>query len=234
MSWAGRRNGVLSALLPAPGSRATLGLDPGAELVRLHTCEVVHRAGQPITHVVFPVGCVVSLAAKEGDDTVDVTTVGREGPVGLAALLGATSWDTEAVCRVPGDALRLSAASLQRLLAGEHGSAVTQSYVRSVVTVLEQRVVCNRSHGGDVRCACWLLQTQDRVGRDSFELSHTTLATMLGVRRATVSDSLADLQRRAVVRSRRGVLTVLDRPALAASACACYRVFRREFDRTFA
>ena len=97
-----------------------------------------------------------------------------------------------------------------------------------------QRIACNRAHGNEASCACWLLKTADRVGSDAFELTHATLATMLGVRRATVTDSLAVLQRNGAVRSKRGTVTVLDRTALAAAACDCYAAFHSVLPMTSA
>ncbi|RYY06369.1 MAG: helix-turn-helix domain-containing protein [Alphaproteobacteria bacterium] len=99
---------------------------------------------------------------------------------------------------------------------------------------LMQRIACNRAHSSEARCACWLLKTSDRVGDDAFELRHATLATMLGVRRATVTDSLARLQRTGTVRSSRGTITVLDRRALEAAACDCSAFFRRVLPMTAA
>jgi DNA-binding IscR family transcriptional regulator len=95
-----------------------------------------------------------------------------------------------------------------------------------------QRIACHRAHGNEPRCACWLLKTADRVGDEAFVLTHATLATMLGVRRATVTDSLSVLQREGVVRSSRGTVTVLDRAALEVAACDCYPAFRRALPLT--
>ena len=222
-----RRNSVLGALLPSGP------LTGKVELVSLDPLDVVHETGEPTATVLFPLSCVVSVATNDGDDALDVTTIGREGLVGLSGLLGAAVHDTRAVCRVPGDALRLPTSTARRLLTADaDGLAVLHRYVRGTVADLMQRIACNRAHGNEPRCACWLLKTSDRVGGGSFELTHATLASMLGVRRATVTDSLATLQRHDVVRSLRGTLTVLDRSALEAAACGCYAAFSRSLPLT--
>jgi len=226
-----RRNGVLAAL--PPGALPTAEL----ELLVLDQGDVLHEIGHPAETVVFPLTCVISLATGDrrqatgdGVDAVDVTTVGREGLVGLAGLLGATVHDARAVCRVPGEALRLPVGLARRLLVADvEGLAVLHRYIAGSVADLMQRIACNRLHSNERRCACWLAKTSDRVGEDSFRLTHATLATMLGVRRATVTSSLALLQREDVVRSKHGTVTVLDRTALEAVACDCYRTFARQF-----
>lgn len=223
---------VASAELLTPAlSMSEAAEAAGLRMVELAGSKVIHEIGQPVVDLVFPVDCVVSEGATEGSGTVEVTTVGCEGVVGLAGLLGATVQGTRAVCRVPGQALLIRMERARRLLATDSGTAAVHAHTRAVMVSLMQRVVCNRAHSRDQRCASWLLQTRDRVGRDTYPLTHATLADMLGVRRATVSDSLADLQRRQAIRSVRGVLTVLDRPALEASACACHQVYRRAFDQ---
>ena len=222
-----RRNALLAAL-PSSGN-----LLPALEVVRLRNLDVTHEIGQPTGAVLFPVSCVISIATRAGDEALDVTTVGREGLVGLPGLLGAAVHDTRAVCRVPGEALRLPVATARQLLVtGAEGLTVLHAYLRGSLADLMQRIACNRAHGNEQRCACWLLKTSDRVGDDAFELTHATLATMLGVRRATVTDSLAVLQRHDIVRSRRGVVSVLDRSRLEEAACGCYAAFRRALPLT--
>ncbi len=219
------RNGVLAALAAEAG-------DPMIDLapVRMDHGGVVHEIGRAVETVFFPVSCVVSVATRYGNDALDVTTVGREGLVSLPGLLGSDVHGALAVCRVAGEGLLLPVATARQLLVSDdRGLAVLHRYVSASFADLMQRLACNRVHSNEQRCACWLLKTQDRVGTPTFRLTHATLATMLGVRRATVSESLATLQRRAVVSSQHGTVTVLDRAALEAAACDCYQVFRQNF-----
>jgi len=81
------------------------------------------------------------------------------------------------------------------------------------------------------RCARWLLQTQDRVGRAEFPLTQEFLAVMLGVRRTSVTDVARQLQQGGLIRYHRGLIHVLDRPGLEAASCECYGIIVRETER---
>jgi CRP-like cAMP-binding protein len=79
--------------------------------------------------------------------------------------------------------------------------------------------------------ARWLLIVADRVGRQEFPLTHEFMAQMLGVRRATVTETAGALQRANLIRYRRGAITIRHRAGLEHAACECYRIVRDEFDR---
>jgi Mn-dependent DtxR family transcriptional regulator len=73
--------------------------------------------------------------------------------------------------------------------------------------------------------------THDRVHNDELPLTHEFLGVMLGVRRASVTEVLQPLQEMGLIRSRRGVITVLDRGRLEAESCECYRRVAEEYRR---
>jgi len=63
-------------------------------------------------------------------------------------------------------------------------------------------------------------------------LTQDTVAAMLGVQRTTVTAVAGDLQNRGLIRYRRGVVDILDRPGLEAMACECYEAVKRLYQRT--
>ena len=110
-------------------------------------------------------------------------------------------------------------------------TASRNRYTLALFTLVAQGSACNRLHTMVERCARWLLLTHDRVGHDEFGLTHQFLSQMLGVRRATVTEAMGALQEAGAVDYQMGRVRVRDRAALEASACECYAIVGREFDR---
>ena len=106
-------------------------------------------------------------------------------------------------------------------------------YQSAFLSQVSQAVACNGLHSVHQRCCRWLLMTQDRAHSDVFPMTHEFLATMLGVRRSTVSEVLEPFQKEGLIRYSRGKCTVVNRKGLKAGACECYRVIAKEFERLF-
>jgi CRP-like cAMP-binding protein len=96
---------------------------------------------------------------------------------------------------------------------------------------MARSVACNALHDVNARCARWLLMTHDRVAGDRIGITHEYLASMLGVRRPTVTLVLRQLQQKGLLRASRGSVTIARRDALEALSCECYAVVRGYFDR---
>jgi CRP-like cAMP-binding protein len=86
-----------------------------------------------------------------------------------------------------------------------------------------QSAACNAAHSIEQRLARWLLVAQDRMGADEFLLTQEFIAMMLGASRSTVTTIAGELQDAGFITYRRGRVTILDRAALEAASCECYR-----------
>jgi Crp-like helix-turn-helix domain len=73
--------------------------------------------------------------------------------------------------------------------------------------------------------------THDRADGDELPLTQEFLSVMLGVRRAGVTVAAHTLQEAGLIRYRRGLITILDRPALEDAACECYGIVRQQFEQ---
>jgi DNA-binding transcriptional MocR family regulator len=104
-------------------------------------------------------------------------------------------------------------------------------YIQAMMVMMGQGVACNRVHPVEQRCARWILMTADRAPSNRFNLTQEFLAQMLGVRRATVTVAAGMLQQAGIIRYRRGIIEVADRPQLEAACCECYGVIKSEFAR---
>jgi CRP-like cAMP-binding protein len=126
----------------------------------------------------------------------------------------------------------MDAAALRREAAARPGlQRLLGLYAQAFMSQVAQSTACNRLHSAEQRLARWLLICRDRIGRDDVPITHETLAVMLGVRRATVTEAAGALQRQGLIRYRRGIITILDRARLETTSCECYTIVRAEFDR---
>jgi CRP-like cAMP-binding protein len=208
-------------------------LAPHLEQVTLARGDVLAERGDHIQYAYFPQRCVLSLVTPLSDGAiVESATVGHEGVVGLSTFLADGVAFERAIAQVPGLAVRVRADVL-KTLATERGTVrgPLLRYTQALLRQTAQSVACLQHHPIDERCARWLLQTHDRIGEDSFSLTHEFLAAMLGVRRAGVTVALGSLQSAQLITYQRGRVAIIDRAGLEAAACECYRVITREYNR---
>jgi CRP-like cAMP-binding protein len=223
------RNHLLAVVPPSE----FLELQPHLTTVDLRPRERVADANQVIEAVYFPLDAVLSMAAVDRDGgTVEVGSVGCEGMTGFPLLLGADQSTSRVVVQIGGRAERMDARVLRREAErNEQFGRLLLLYVQAFMTQVAQSTACNRLHPAAQRLARWLLICRDRVGRDELPITQETMAVMLGVRRATVTEAAGSLQRAGVIRYRRGLVMIVDRPGLEAAACECYDIVREEFYR---
>jgi CRP-like cAMP-binding protein len=129
--------------------------------------------------------------------------------------------------------LRIGASEFQK--AASQSAAIRGLILENSETMLAQSqrtTACNTAHNLPERLARWLLQTQDRVGRDTLPLTQEFLAEMLGVRRTSVTLVAQQLQNAGAIQTLRGRIKVLDRHKLEDLACECYEIIRRNGEKT--
>ena len=225
---AGRVNHILAALPAECRERLVAAMELGA----LRRGDVIHAAGMPIEHVYFVDEGLVSLVKAMADGrVVEVGTVGIEGMIGLAAIVGTGRAIVEAIVQVPGSARRIAPGVLREEMSR---SAALQGlllrYVDAAAAQFVQTAACNSIHSVEQRCCRWLLAAHDSAGSDSFTLTHELVALMLGVQRASVSIAASTLQKAGIIEYRHGRVTITNRGALEARACECHAAIRAHFD----
>ena len=205
---------------------------PHAELVRFPMGRIIHDPGQHMDHVYFPNHGVLSmLTVLENGDLVEIATVGNEGMADLSVFLGLRSAGSRLLVQIPAETLRMERDVFLDLVSRFDGLRNALGYFMvSMFTLVSQSAACNRLHPIEKRAARWLLMTHDRVDSHTFPITHDFLASMLGVRRPSVTVAARLLQRAGFITYRYGRLTVLDRAGLEAYACECYAIVREQFD----
>jgi CRP-like cAMP-binding protein len=228
-----RRNTVLAGL----DENTLAALLPTLRVTALPSGLVLHEPGQPIEAVYFPLTGVVSIVADLGVElVVETATIGREGFVGTALILGARAASERALVQVPGQALTMTAQDLKANIADVDGPLLDmlRRSAQALFTQVARNAACNRVHPVRDRAARWLLMTADRMDSPTFELTQHFLAQMLAVRRTSVSEVAQALAVDGCITYTRGSITITDRPRLQAHACNCYEAIRRATDTALA
>ena len=228
-AYASERNWLLAALSEIEYDE----LAPSIETVTLAAGQRLGPIHEEIPFVYFPQSGVVSMLKTMRDGTkVEVGTVGTEGMTGLAVFLGGDRMPTECVVQIAGTARRIHADALQEMSAeGTPLRTILLCYTQYLFDQVGQSVACSTLHSLEQRFARWMLMTRDRVGTDAFLMTHEHLATLLGVRRAGVSEAAESLRQDGGIAYSRGRIRIADVPQVEAMACECYRATRDDFNR---
>jgi len=224
------QNHLLAALPPKDFEALASHL----ELVPLPLGEMLYDPGTQMRHAYFPTTAIVSLHyVTETGASAETAGVGNEGMVGISLFMGGDTTSSSAVVQTAGHAYRLDRHILKEEF--DKGGALQRlllRYTQALMTQMAQTAACNRHHSVEQQLCRWLLLTLDRLP-DARELVMTQelVASMLGVRRESVTDAAGHLQSLGYIRYRRGHISVLDRKGLETHACECYGVVKKEIDR---
>jgi CRP-like cAMP-binding protein len=207
---------------------------PDLEMVRIRSKRVLLKPQVPVRKVYFLAGGVCSITHVMADGQVaGVAIVGNEGLVGMAAFGGDPESGQAAVVEIAaGDAQAMGVTAFRREMERQtHFSELVHRYAQAFVEGLMQSVACNALHSIEKRCARTLLEIRDRIGRDEFPMTQDVLATLLGVRRASVTLAAGALHRAGLVDHAHKSIIILDVAGLEHAACECYTLIKGHFTR---
>jgi CRP-like cAMP-binding protein/PAS domain-containing protein len=220
-SRARRLNRLLATLPDKEFERLLSFLEP----VKLCYGQVLYEPGESIDYVYFPIDCPVSLlTVVDGNQSLEVGLVGREGLIGTPLALGGTTSPVRALVQGNGTAVRMHAENFQKKL--KRSPALRRAlfrYIGELMMQVARNAACNRFHVMEKRLARWLLMTRERLSSSSFYLTHDFLADILGARRESVTESAHKLKRQKLISYNRGNITILNRRGLEAACCSCFQ-----------
>ena len=223
------KNRVLASLPAAEMKR----LRPHLSAVTLKMNRTLHDPGQTVDTVYFLEEGICSIVVSmENGSTVEVGITGRDGFVGLPAVLGTSHSPNRSFIQIPGHGFSVNATDLRDL--SETSSElrlVLQRVVQGMLVQTAQTAACNRVHELEERLARWLLMCQDRVQSDHLPITQEFLAMMLGTRRTSVTVAAGMLHKAGLIAYARGQVTIQDRERLEHVACECYQIIRNEYVR---
>lgn len=223
----GPRNSILAALPRADWD----AIKSKFEEVPLNFGDVLVEADKPARRVYFPLAGVVSTVALfDTGASVEMATIGAEGVVGIAAVLGSDRAISHHNVQVAGQALAIDYVTFRQWQQEIPAfNAILLSYTQAFIAQILQSVACNALHPVQDRAARWLLTCDDRSGGREFALTQQFFSEMLGVSRAMVNTVARTFQLAGYIRYSRGVITINDRAALEEASCECYAIIHHAY-----
>lgn len=215
-----RANRILGALPMSDYLALASHLEP----VQVQNGQVMEAAGAGCAHAHFPVDCAVTLVSATRDGEMsELALIGREGVVGLPALLGTTTTPLQSVVLRSGLAYRLPAPVFTQALQNSRSmQSLALRYVQNLMLQMAQGVVCSLHHSVLQRLSTWLLFHHTVTASDQVRATHETIAHMLGVRRESITQAAGLLQQAGCISTSRGRMLINDPAALRSHVCECF------------
>lgn len=214
-------NWLFAAMQPADQA----ALLPALVRRQLMQKEVLLRTGGEVAFIHFPVSAqIANVMVFDTGESLAVSMVGRDGVTGLAAFMANAPIGWDAITHVEGVVWSAPASTLRAIAARSHHltdlllDATHQNQIEA-----HSQAICATFHAVMPRLARWLVTLQDRTGLSSFALTQEDFAQLLGVRRTTIVEAIAELRGRgALTKNTRGRVVIRDRGALKTAACTCH------------
>lgn len=210
------------------------------EIIRKHLVYTIFKSGEPLA---FPnttcqrfhfleSGLASQIAVTPGNKKLEVGLYGRDGVGPVSNILGVDQSPHQLIIQMPGDGYLIDAQDFAAI-AGQSPAlrALLLRYIQAFTVQTGYTALSNGSGVIGERLARWLLMCLDRVDGPELPLTHEFLGIMLGVRRSGVTDAIHLLEGGKIVQARRGLIRVLDRDRLEATAGESYGVPEAEYRR---
>jgi CRP-like cAMP-binding protein len=176
---------------------------------------------------------VVSVVAVDNEDhRIEVGVIGYEGVTGVPLILGDNRAQHSAYMQIPGHGHRIAQGPwCQAIQNSESLRALMLKSAQGFMIQTAQTALANGRAKLEERLARWLLMAHDRMQSNAVPLTHEFLAVMLGVRRAGVTVAIHSFEKRGLIATKRGQLTVVDRAGIEKVAGSFYGVPEAELRR---
>lgn len=188
---------------------------PHLEAVELTERQIIEPANEPIRDVYFLDGGLAATMVASGKERVSLGLIGFEGASGISVFLGNDRSAHSTIMLTAGAARRISADSVRKAMAERPElRQVLLNYCLAFYNQVAHTAMSSASSSVEQRVARWVLMTSDRFSGDRIPGTHETIAFMLNVRRAGVSEALVSLKGQGLIDVERGSLRISNRAAL--------------------
>lgn len=206
-----------NALVRALSKDAFAALEPHLTRVDLDEGDRLAGSEDAIDAVWFPESALASCTDVIGAGCrVELAMIGYEGMVGWPLLLECATSPYDVIVQVGGGtALRADAYAFAATCRHiPEAAALFRRYIAAFTVQIGRTAVSNLRDPVEQRLSRWLLMCHDRLEGDEIDLTHKAIATTLGVRRASVTDGLHNLEGERMISNRRGRIVISDRGKL--------------------
>ncbi|MGY4319220.1 Crp/Fnr family transcriptional regulator [Bradyrhizobium sp. JR3.5] len=219
------RSFVKNAILAKCSPQDLAAIGQFLEPIVLKERTVLLEPKRPLDHVYFVESGLVSLRIVATGSILEVAVIGYRGAIGASLLVGRQISTHQAVVLFPGSAHRIRVEDLRRVMNDrpeirEHLSR----YDQALALHCAQTGLCGVRHGREKRLASWLCLASDAVDAHVLPVTHDYLSSVLGLRRAGVTETLSQFEEQRLIRKRRGVLQIDERKCLEQRTCGCYKL----------
>jgi CRP/FNR family cyclic AMP-dependent transcriptional regulator len=182
--------------------------------------EVLIRRGDPADHVAVIQSGVVAVQVRGADDRdLTLALLGEGEAFGEMALAGVPRRTASVSAVTPADVLALDVGRLRVLAARSHGvDAAVMGVLADTVRRLTEQLLEATLTPQPVRLRRILLRLHRVFSQGRIALTHEQLSELLGSRRSTVTQLLADEAAAGHIETGRGYVRILDEPALRLAA----------------
>jgi len=216
---------VKNAILAKISMEGLAAIGECLEPIVLKERMVLQEPKRNVEHVYFIESGLVSLRVVAAGSMLETAVIGYRGVVGASFLWGGHFSTHQSVVLFPGSAQRVRVEELRRLIKElpeirEH----LFEYVQALTFQCVQTGLCGVRHDREQRLACWLCLASDAVDAGPLPVTHDYLSSVLGLRRAGVTQTLSRFQEQGLIRKMRGVLQINRHKCLEQRACCCYKL----------
>jgi len=203
-------------------------LSPHLRFIELPQETVLYENGDTISAVYFPHDGIISLVVDlASGETIEAAMIGRDSVAGGSSAFDNKISLNRAIVQVAGAASMLDVDRFSALVEESNSfRAKVARHEQLTLAQAQQSAACNATHSIEARLARWLLRCRDLLGTDAIQLTQEFLAQMMGVRRTSVSIVANALQKRGLIRYRRGHIHIVDVDGLRQCSCECYQTLK--------
>jgi CRP-like cAMP-binding protein len=217
------RQNVVNAILNRLTPDDLASIRPRLRRITFRERTVLQEQGRAIENVIFLETGGVSLQRIAAGRSIEIALMDSRGAVGTPVLLGSRVSSYQSVAISSGSALGIRAEEL--LKAARERPQLREHLLRDVEGLLlygAQVAFCGMYHQLEERLAGWLCQASDAMAGSTIPITHAYLSTILGLRRAGVTEALASFEKEGLISRARGTLRVRNRELLVRRGCGCY------------